>query len=214
MTSPAQDPARVERRRRKHERQAVVFGLLVAFLAVASLAALAVYTGAVTAPIDEPIQTPGAEAAEPAPVPCLPKVKGEPDGALPVPYPQVKLRVLNASDTPGLAAAHRDVLLERGFDVVLTGNLDHHIDRSELRFGTKAIPHAYTVAAQFPEMAMVLDDRKGRTIDLLVGIEYVKPLDEEEVSIIADQPLKNRAGCLPADEVTPVKQEFPVESEG
>ncbi|MEK8227446.1 hypothetical protein NKG05_17085 [Oerskovia sp. M15] len=33
-----------------HERQAVVFGLLVAFLAITGIGALAVYTGAVDAP--------------------------------------------------------------------------------------------------------------------------------------------------------------------
>ena len=41
-----------------HERQAVVFGLLIAALAVVGLGALAVYTGAIDAPFDRPLSSP------------------------------------------------------------------------------------------------------------------------------------------------------------
>ena len=43
-----------------HERQAVVFGLLIAALAVVGLGALAVYTGAIDAPFDRPLSSPEA----------------------------------------------------------------------------------------------------------------------------------------------------------
>ena len=207
MTTPAQDPARTERRRREHERQAVVFGLLIAFLAVIGLAALAVYTGAVNAPLPNPASSPVAEADPEGPVPCLPRVKGQADGALPVPYSSVRLRIFNASDVSGLAAAHAEVLNDRGFNVIKTGNLDHHITKSELRFGTKGIRHAYTVAAQYPEIRLVLDDRTGKAVDLAVGTEWDRPLPEEDVTIRADKPLQNRQGCVPAKEIEPVARE-------
>lgn len=207
MTTPVQDPARTERRRREHERQAVVFGLLIAFLAVIGLAAVAVYTGAVNAPIGQTAASPSAAAAPESPVPCLPAMKGQPDGALPVPYADVRLRVFNGSGSTGLAAAHAEVLNDRGFDIITTGNLTYQVPESELRFGVKGIRAAYTVAAQYPEIRMVLDDRAGKAVDLAVGVDWDRPMAEEEVPLSADEPLKNRPGCVPAKEITPVKQE-------
>jgi hypothetical protein len=207
VTTPVQDPARTERRRREHERQAVVFGLLIAFLAVIGLAALAVYTGAVNSPVPNAGTEPSAEAEPVDPVPCLPRRKGQAEGVLPMPYSEVRLRVFNASDASGLARAHAEVLSDRAFNVIDTGDLDHQIPESELRFGTRGIRAAYTVAAQFPEIRLVLDDRKGTAVDLAVGTEWERPLPEEDVPISADTPLENRPGCVPARDITPVAQE-------
>lgn len=205
MTSPAPDPVRETRRKREHERQAVVFGLLIAFLLLAGLAAAAMYSGAISSPFSRPIYTPVAEA--PQPEPCLPQVKGQPDGALPVPYSKVKVRVYNAADgSEPLAGANEDVLSERGFDVVDTGNWVEKLDQSEVRFGTKGITRAYTLAAQYPDVRLVLDDRKGATVDLLVGEEYSPPLSEDSVLLNAETPLEDVEGCVPADEITPIPQ--------
>lgn len=205
MTSPAPDPVRETRRKREHERQAVVFGLIIAFLLLAGLAAAAMYSGAFSSPFSRPIYTPVAEA--PQPEPCLPQVKGQPDGALPVPYSKVKVRVYNAADgSEPLAGANEDVLSERGFDVVDTGNWVEKLDQSEVRFGTKGITRAYTLAAQYPDVRLVLDDRKGATVDLLVGEEYSPPLSEDSVLLNAETPLEDVEGCVPADEITPIPQ--------
>ncbi|AEG45441.1 LytR C-terminal domain-containing protein [Isoptericola variabilis] len=213
MTSPAHDPVRVELRRRERERQAVVFGLLIAVLAVSGLGALALYTGAIESPFDQPIRTPGTEAAPAGPVPCLPAVEGQPDGALPVAYSDVEVRVINASTTSGLAGAHAEVLRDRGFNVVLTGDLDHLLTHSELRFGTSGIVAAYTLAAQLSDVRMVLDDRQDAVVDLLVGEEYERPVPEEEVALRADEPLQNAPGCVQVEEITPVAQEYAVGQE-
>ena len=79
MTSPGYDQARVERRRREHERQAVVFGVLIAFLAVCGIFALAVYSGAISSPFNRPFTTVGVAEQETYPVPCLPPIKGQLD---------------------------------------------------------------------------------------------------------------------------------------
>ncbi|MFD6134641.1 LytR C-terminal domain-containing protein [Isoptericola sp. NPDC056618] len=205
MTSPAPDPVRETRRKREHERQAVVFGLLIAFLLLAGLAAAAMYSGAFSSPFSRPIYTPVAEA--PQPEPCLPQVKGQPDGALPVPYSKVKVRVYNAADgSEPLAGANEDVLSERGFNIVDTGNWVEKLGQSEVRFGTKGITRAYTLAAQYPDVRLVLDDRKGNTVDLLVGEEYSPPLSEDSVLLNAETPMKDVEGCVPADEITPIPQ--------
>jgi hypothetical protein len=220
VNTPVQDPARVARRRREHERQAVVFGVLVAFLLVASLGALAIYTGALTAPFARPFTSSEQETTT-EPAPCLPAVDGQPDGALPLPYDQVKVRVFNASGMSGLATANQKVLAGRGFDVLGTGNYNSTYDAelptgstltsNELRFGPKGVVAAYTLAAQFPDMRLVLDDREDATVDLLVGEEYERPLDEADVPLAADQPLTNAKGCEPVDEVEPVPAPTPAE---
>lgn len=216
--SPTQDPARVTRRRREHERQAVVFGVLVAFLVVAGLGAVAVFTGAVEAPFAKPFTTPGTQDERP-PAPCLPQVEGQPDGALPIPYDQVQVRIFNASGASGLAGANQTVLSRRGFQVLEIG--DYIVDdtlkvlpNNELRFGPQGIVAAYTLAAQFPQMALVLDAREDATVDLLVGEEYDKPLDEDAVELAADQPLRNAPDCEPAAEIEPQPAPTPPPAEG
>jgi len=205
VTTPTPDPVRETRRKREHERQAVVFGLIIAFLLVAGLAAAAMYSGAFSSPFSRPIYTPQAEAVEPEP--CLPPVEGQPDGALPVPYSKIKVRVYNAADgSEPLASANEEVLTERGFNVVDTGNWQQKLDQSEIRFGAKGIARAYTLAAQYPEVRLVLDDRSGTTVDLLVGEQYSPPLSEDRVLLDADTPMSDAEGCVPADEVTPIPQ--------
>jgi hypothetical protein len=213
VTSPAPDPVRETRRKREHERQAVVFGLIIAFLLIVGLAAAAMYTGAFSSPFSRPIYTPVAEAPEPEP--CLPQVEGQPDGALPVPYPDVQVRVYNAADgSEPLASANEDVLTERGFDVVDTGNWVQKLGQSEVRFGTKGITRAYTLAAQYPDVRLVLDDRSGAKVDLLVGEQYSPPLSTDRVLLDAETPMKDAEGCVPADEVTPVAQVTLPDEEG
>lgn len=212
MTSPGLDQARVERRRREHERQAVVFGVLIAFLAVCGIFALAVYSGAISSPFNRPFNTVGVAQQETFPVPCLPAVEGQPDGALPVAYSDVEIKVLNASGEgptgigqTGLGGAYGNALTERGFQVTEVTNAAKNLTYSELRFGKGGIVAAYTVAAHFPDIRLVLDDRKSkdRTVDLLIGAQFEPPLDLADVSISADTPLTNAEGCVPTAEIDP-----------
>lgn len=206
MTSPGYDQARVERRRREHERQAVVFGVLIAFLAVCGIFALAVYSGAISSPFNRPFTTVGAAEQKTYPVPCLPAVKGQPDGALPTAYSDVQVRLLNASEEIGLALAHETVLADRGFSIISMGNVPVQLQESEIRFGRKGIVQAYTLAAQFPEIRLVLDDRRDRKVDLLIGEEFEAPLDVEDVEVTADQPLRNAEDCVPSADIEPEKR--------
>jgi hypothetical protein len=212
VTSPGLDQARVERRRREHERQAVVFGVLIAFLAVCGIFALAVYSGAISSPFNRPFNTVGVAEQETYPVPCLPAVKGQPDGALPMAYSDVRIRVLNASGEgpggvgqTGLGGTYEAALRERGFKVDEATNADKNLGYSELRFGKGGIVAAYTVAAHLPGVRLVLDDRRNRdrTVDLLIGAKWEPPLDNADVGISADTPLTNAEGCVPAAEIDP-----------
>lgn len=187
----------------------MVFGVLIAFLAVCGIFALAVYSGAISAPFNRPFTTVGVSEQKAYPAPCLPAVKGQPDGALPIAYPDIEVRLLNASDEGGLARAHETVLAERGFTIESTDNVSLALQESEIRFGAKGIVEAYTLAAQFPKMRLVLDDRRGKLVDLLIGQNYDPPLGVEDVDVAADQPLRNVEDCVPADTIERVKQISP-----
>ncbi|GAB2460424.1 LytR C-terminal domain-containing protein [Xylanimonas ulmi] len=211
MTSPAQDPARLARRRREHERQAVIFGVLVALLLLVGLGALAVYTGAIDAPFARDFTT--AAASDDATAPCLPAIEDQPDGALPVPASEVHVRILNASGATGIAKANQTVLEKRGFIIDSVGNYATTLARNELRFGAQGIVAAYTLAAHFPQIRLVLDAREDATVDLLVGEKYDEPLGVDDVTLASDTPLTNMAGCKPADQLTPLPAPSPEEAE-
>lgn len=210
MTTPVQDPARIARRRREHERQAVIYGVLVAVLAVAGLGALAIYTGAIKAPFAREFTPSSPEEAVTSP--CLPKIEDQPDGALPLPYSDVHVNILNATGpdgTTGIAGANQTVLSKRGFAIDGVGNHTSVLNLSELRFGEQGIVAAYTLASQFPRMRLVMDAREDATVDFLVGVDFDRPLDEDKVPT---GPLQNVEGCKPASEIDKLPAPTPTET--
>lgn len=201
----------------------MVFGVIIAFLAVAGIFALLVFSGSIAGPLQREFTVVGVSQQEEVPAPCLPAVDGQPDGALPLAYSDVRVTPVNASDKQGVAGAFETELSSRGFTILGTGTIAgaENLEDSELRFGKKGIVAAYTLAAQFPSIRLVLDDRKGDAVDLLIGEEYDTPIEVEDVEVAADKPLKNVDGCLPAKEITPKerllsdeKQEAKQEDEG
>ena len=203
-TQPGPDPSRTARRRRVHERQAVVFGLLVAFLAVTGIGALAVSTGAVEPPFDRTFSTPKVEdALAGVKAPCLQ------EGALPIPYGEVQVRVLNASGKGGLAAANKQILEKRGFTIASVGDLKDAAGKNQeqastqISFGATGIAQAYTLAAHYDDAVLVLDDRADATVDLVLGENFVNLVDEELVQIDPAVPLTSPAGCVAIETITP-----------
>ncbi|MBD8079708.1 LytR C-terminal domain-containing protein [Cellulosimicrobium arenosum] len=196
-----------------HERQAVVFGLLIAFLALVGLGALAVYTGAIEAPFDRALSTPEeADELADVDVPCLP------EETLPVAAKKVHVTVLNASGSSApLAGTNQESLLERGFTVDAIGNAPDAdgvdgpdpMARTQIHFGAKGIAAAYTLAAHYQDPGLVLDDREGGAVDLYIGEDFVGLVDPELVGLDADTPLEDPAGCVPLDEVAPTPSPAP-----
>jgi len=196
------DRERLLRRRREHTRQIVIFGLLGTILASVFVVALLVFGGVIQAPFDRQFSS-GRDAAEEITPPCLPAVPGEIDGPLPIAYNEIELRIFNASGVGGVATANQTVLGRRGFVINTLGDWETVEPINQLRFGREGIVAAYTVAAHFPTMQMVLDDRPDSSVDLVVGENYDEPLPVSEVPLAADQPLLNIRGCQPAYELTP-----------
>ncbi|WP_083371705.1 LytR C-terminal domain-containing protein [Paraoerskovia marina] len=202
MTTPQQPTARDRRRRREHERQALVFGILIAILAVIGVGSLAVYTGAVESPFNRGFTTIG-ESKDTLQQPCVP------DETMPVSYKSVSVTVLNASGRTGIATITGDMLVDRGFQVAEVGNaLDENGNAEELPYtlvssNAAGLAAAYTVAAQLTNSAVVLDDRPEPTVDVRVGANFDGLIPEDEVTLEADVPLTSPDQCTDVEDITP-----------
>jgi LytR cell envelope-related transcriptional attenuator len=191
-----------------HERQAVIFGVLLAGLAVAGLGAAAMFTGSLELPgfARDFKSVPSATSTQ-DPYPCPPA------GALPVPYAQVTVNVFNATSRVGLAGSTTADLQERGFVVAVTENATAKYDgTARIIFGTPGVAQAYTLAAHVDGAVLVLDARTDATVDLALGAEFaeIKPVD----TVVLDPavPLVAPEGCIPFDQVTAPEAPAPTEA--
>ena len=189
-----------------HERQAVIFGVLLAALALAGLGAAAIFTGSLSLPVFArdfaKVPTPTASQD---PYPCPPA------GALPVAANQITVKVFNATTRVGLAGATGAALTERGFIVASAENATATYDgTARIIFGVTGVAQAYTLAAHIDGAVLVLDPRADASLDVALGAEFaeLKPLDT--VTLDPAAPLVAPAGCTPFDEVVaPVATEAP-----
>ncbi len=193
MTDP--DRARQLRRRHMHERQAVVFGVLIAALAVIGLGAAAVYTGSLDlAFMDEEIRSKPTPTVKVVPYPC------PPEGALPVAYAKIAINVYNGTTTVGLAGTTADDLTTRGFTIASTGN--QKFDGSaRITFGPAGVAAAYTLRAHVTDAVMTIDARQDATIDLTVGEEFLDLVPADQVKLDLEQPLESPKDCTPYSEI-------------
>jgi hypothetical protein len=109
----------------------------------------------------------------------------------------VHLRVLNATDTAGLATTVKDSLTERGFIVDEVGN-----DSSgrtvtgvgELRHGPRGTDPANYVRVYVPGAGDFLDVRADATVDVVLGPEFTTLATADDVAA-ALAPAKNTNAC-------------------
>jgi hypothetical protein len=181
-----------------HERQAVIFGVLLAGLALAGLGAAAVFTGSLNLPVfARDFAAAPSPSASQDPYPCPPA------GALPVPYGQVTVKVFNATSRVGLAGLTTAALTDRGFVVASTENATATYDgKARIIFGTQGVAQAYTLAAHIDGAALVLDARPDATVDLALGAEFAELNPADTVVLDPAAPLVAPEGCTPFDQVT------------
>lgn len=189
------EQARTLRRRHRHERQAVVYGALVAGMAVAALGATAVYTGVVDAPFSRELTTLAPDTPDVLAAPC------PPEGTLPTYYSNANVRVLNGTGRAGLAGQTAGDLAARGFTVIDTGNNpSRSVAVAEVRFGQLGLPAAYTVAAQVEGAYLLIDTREDDSVDLVLGEAFDALREPGEVPLAPGEPVTGPEGCVPLDE--------------
>jgi len=201
------DRGRTLRRRHMHERQAVIFGVLLAGLAVAGLGAAAVYTGN----LDLPVVGRGFSTAPASPTVTNAVGPCPPEGALPVPYDQVTVNVYNATSRVRLAAATAEALTERGFHIGTTQNGNPYSGVAQISFGPGGVAQAYTLAAHIEgaTLLLVAKDAADPSVDLALGKEYGALKPAEAVVLDPGAPFVAPAGCTPLSEATPAAQITP-----
>lgn len=208
MSQHRPDPQRALRRRHKHERQAVIFGSLIAFLALAGLGATAVYTGAMdVAFLDRDFTTPEPEDTGPAfaAPPCLP------EETLPAAPETTQIRVQNGTTRVGLAGQTDVALKERGFVTIEVGNYRPTgvQGTARIRFGELGLATAYTLAAHIEDPVFVLDRRTDATVDLILGEEWNTLVAVDEVELVATEPLADPPRCIPLADALAAAQPAP-----
>lgn len=196
--------ARSIRKRRMQERQAVIFGLLILLLAAIVLAAAGMYTGAISSPFAREFTYKAKPVDVQVPTPCLP------NDTLPVASSKVNVQVLNASERGGLAAVVSDSLKERNFKVTGTGNAKTKRASVAVIFGVEGVAQGYTVAAHFPNAALILDEREGTGVDVELGQLFSSLLSTSDVPLEPETPMLTREGCVPMWELSD-KAEAPEE---
>lgn len=195
--------ARKLRRRHMHERQAVIFGVIAAFLALAFVTAAAVYTGNLELPwvsrtfSEKPVPT---QTHDPEPCP--------PAGALPVAANEIAVNVYNGAGTPGLAGLTAGVLTERGFAVGTTANaVSSFTGTARISFGVNGIAQAYTIVAHVDDAELQLDARSDASVDITLGESFLSLKAPEDVALDPAVPLAGQPGCVPFDEfISPAEE--------
>ncbi len=187
---------RAVRRRHLLERQAVIFGGLIAALLGLALVGLAVWFGAIPSPVSVPFETPpppGGSAAPPCP----------PQDARPVAYDRITVNVYNGTTRGGLAAATAAELAGRGLTIGARANdpYGRYDGATLVRTGPAGIAEAYTVAAIFPDATIQLDVREDTSVDVTLGTEYDAMRPPQEAQLNPEQPIPAPEGCFEVPEL-------------
>ncbi|WP_089797954.1 LytR C-terminal domain-containing protein [Cellulomonas sp. KH9] len=190
-----QDRARALRRRHMHERQAVVFGVLLAGLAVSGLGAAALYTDSLSLPfLEREFTALPTEDAEDVRTYC------PPEGALPVATNGITVDVFNGAGIDGLAGQAASLLTERGFVIGQTDNAAKVSGVGRIIYGVAGSAAAYTLQAYVPDAVLTPDSRQEAVVDLVVGSEFAGLAPQEEVLLDPATPLVGPEGCIPFQE--------------
>lgn len=196
-------PRREVVRRRRRERQLLFFGVTLLALAAVFAVALGVYQGRVEAPIDRAFVEYSQPAEEQASVPCPPT---GPEDKFPLPNDQVSVRVMNGTETQGLARSVNDLLEGRGFvSAGVTNWRSTYEGAARIQFGEEGLRKAYSLARSFPTFELVYDQRKGGVVDLILGTRFkvtdMRATYAPELSM--DLELTAVGQCKPIDQVQP-----------
>jgi len=185
-------------RRHRRERQVLVFGILMIAISLVAFVALGVYRGEVKGPFSAPFVTPQADFTSDITLVCPP-----PD-ANPLKTSEVAVRVMNGTERAGIAGATLEVLEGRGFvPLGATNWTRQYADVARIMFGAEGVLKAYTLARQFPESELVLDDRENATVDVVLGERYETLVEPLNPQLDPDLILSADAQCLPVSQVEP-----------
>ena len=151
----------------------VVLGMLVAVLFAAAVVVQGITAGWIDLP--RPALRPGPQADCPA----GPYLYQSPD--------TVTVNVYNSTPTPGLATEVADALKARGFKVDQTGNstVNREGMTAIILSGPEGEGEAFTVQQQIPLTHYIQDDRKGSSVDVVLGSTFdgLVPVEKAQAAV-------------------------------
>ncbi|WP_430867836.1 LytR C-terminal domain-containing protein [Demequina aurantiaca] len=204
MTQPPIDPTASKRarvRRRRRERQILVFGAIFGGLALAGFFFASVYRGDIEGPFAQPFVTPESAFETEVNIACPPA------GVMPMAPTDVSLRVINATNTAGLASTTSKDLSGRGFVVTGSSNWTRDFPGTvRIYYGEEGLAQAYTLSTYFTDFEMVMDTRDSALLDLIIGDDYsaadsLRSQDAAEIS--TEIAFVRPQQCVPIELVAP-----------
>ena len=186
-------------RRHRRERQVLFFGVLAVALGTVGFGAYSIYTGNMVGPFSASFVTKAADFKSTITLPCPPA------DSLPMDTGDVYFRVFNGTSRAGLAGTVLTDLEGRGYAGGGSANWSRTYDHTaRIMFGVDGIRQGYTVARNFENPELILDSRKGLTVDVVVGTDYsgeLVPLTDP--SLDPKLPLSAPAQCENARLIDP-----------
>ncbi|OKL46544.1 hypothetical protein BSR29_06850 [Boudabousia liubingyangii] len=196
MTKKDLTPREIYRERLARTRSATYLSI-IGFLSLVLVISLLITGGLLKAPIDPAFKH---KPYEPTyyQAPCIPK------GETPAPPSAIKVNVLNATETRGLANTTADALKALGVKVGKVGNSSLTVDNAgKIRASVHAVRQAYSLATLIPGSSVELIPTNfgdPETLELLIGDGYEKVLTAEEYKNLAnDRKLQVPEACAPID---------------
>lgn len=114
----------------------------------------------------------------------------------------VQVQVLNGTSFSGFASAVSEALQLREFSMQEVGNYTStNVKRTRILFGRNSINQAYTLASNFTDAVMVMDDRQDAVIDVVLGATFENLKDLKDVPE-AGTKIQDIEGCVAADSMT------------
>lgn len=200
MTDSDYVRARARRRRHLHQRQTVIFGVLLLALLGVLLVAWLMWLGVLPTPFARDFNSPPPDESTTLACP--------PDGAVTVPYSEITASVYNSTNRAGLAGGVAQSLTSVGIVVNQTGNWDELVlGPGFMRTGVNGLEEAYTLLQSFPGMMVTKDAREDALVDIVLGSDFQSVGDLTAVGV--GVPIPVPPSCLPASEQTTAPAETP-----
>lgn len=191
---------REKRRRRLQQRQTVVFGLLIAALAVVAGFAWLVQTGVVDAPWKRPISMPEKIITSET-------MECPPPGAYSLDLMTIEAHVFNSSNQQGLGGSVAGGLREFGVSVPEVGNWPQFlINDGQLQTGRDGLVAAYTLQQLFPTLEVMILDREGPVVDVILGHTFGADSMRRSGDFPAGTEIVPPDACIPDEEETPAEE--------
>lgn len=196
-----------EREARKvfvRNRQRLVFSIAATILVVATVLSLLVFYGVIG-------RTKKAAQAQPnygVTAPCLPTKLNESDQSdydgSRIDPGSISVRTINGTSQTGLAAAVRDELQNRGFNVDNTAYSlpNWQGSRTTIYFTKTSIAQAYTLGSLFTDAILQMTSGDDATVNVVIGPTFINLKSKTDPSASSDAKLASISGCVAADQMT------------